>query len=850
MNFSNLNIKIEDLLSQNADDFLIAKEIKAEIKNYLNNLDNTFTSNKGKAFFIKHTKTIDMFIKVIYKYLLRKHYKEFVPLSNNIPLTLFALGSYGREQLCVYSDIDIMLLYKDIAGYNLKPIMEEFISIAWDSGLKLGSRVHEINEIEDIVKTDITIKTAIIESRFIYGSNILAIQFNNKLKNIRNYKQKEFILEKLEEHKQRLINYPLSMNPNIKDGYGGMRETNMLFWLANISYGVSNTKYLAGKHFTDLEYKSYRIALEYIFEVRSALHLISKKENDVINFDLLPDLATKLGFVHTSRYTKERQCMAKLFNALHIIHNFSANIIKKLSRKYLFNSNNIKILRYSRLKKNLYLCENKIFTSYNRKSITLLEFLKEINILPNTVNKFDNSYIYFAKNTIFPESINNNTKVQIKQLLEKKNLYPIIKLFYNANMFTQIFPFAKQIINQPQFDGYHIHPTDMHSIYALKHLQNIKDEFVLDIYNKLSIQSKKLLNILVLFHDVGKGRNKDHSEVGVIIFKNASKSIGIEKSDITLGVRVIQHHNDMSKIAMTQDIYSQKVILNFTSMIQNKDALDLLLCLTYADINSVARKTYNNTNSYLIRELYKNTLISFDNKELLKISTRRHKKELAIKKHLNFKNLTKTMQKNILNIHSNQLFLIYKAQDIIDISISAQDITSIDYKIFNEDRLSIKIIKKIQFNLGYLLSKLSFLNITSLHIFKLYDDKKYFNIVFDECLEDTDLLFLDEIITNSFDMKKEPKYIKPIIYKNNLKIDLNHSEELIQIQINARDQKGLFAYIAYILDKFNIDIISAKINTTNNKINDLLLINNNDNFVLNQEEIIALIITKKQYNTF
>jgi len=178
---TNLNIKIEELIDQKAPDFQIAKVIKLEIKEYLNSLEEIFKDSSGKDFLVKHTKRIDGFIKIIYKYLIRKHFRAYLPMSNHIPITVIALGSYGREQLCVYSDIDIMLLYDEVPGFNIKPILEEFVLLAWDSGLKLGSRVHSIEDVEHEVRSDVTIKTSLLESRLIYGSKQLWYHFEYKL---------------------------------------------------------------------------------------------------------------------------------------------------------------------------------------------------------------------------------------------------------------------------------------------------------------------------------------------------------------------------------------------------------------------------------------------------------------------------------------------------------------------------------------------------------------------------------------------------------------------------------------------------------------------------------------------
>ncbi len=835
---TNLNIQIEELISKDADDFEIAKVIRSYIKKYLNSLDEIFNQSSGKDFFVKHTKKIDGFIQVIYKYLLRKHFGNYLPMSNSIPITLIALGSYGREQLCVYSDIDIMLLYEDINGFNITPIIEEFMTIAWDCGLKLGHRVHEIQTIEDAVQEDITIKTSFLESRLIYGSKHLWFYFQHKLHNIRQFKQKEFVLEKLIEHKKRLFKNPLSMQPNIKDGYGGMRESNMLFWIANITYGINNSRELIGNIYTEDEYKSYRSSLEYIFRVRNALHLIAKKKLDVVNFDVLPELSKRLGFKNKTRVVKESQCMTKLFDSLHTVHRFSSIMVKKLSREYLFEKENITKLRKYRFNKNFYICDNKLYTSYFIKPKTLDNFVKLLIDLPHTIEEFDKSFQYFASKTIKPPVLTNEIKKNIYILLQKENISPIVKLIYNAKLFRVILPSVKKIINQAQFDGYHIHPVDIHSIQALWYIENIKDDFIKNLYSTLTKKEQNLLKLLSLFHDSGKGRGKDHHLVGEYLFKKFAKSFNIDSQTVILGAKIIKYHNMMSKVATTEDIYSQNVILHFTGLLGNIQTLKLLYILTYADISAVGENIYSGSMANLLRELFLQSLPAFDNEELLKVSSRRVAKENAIKKLTLFKEQSKLIQKKILLIASNQLFLKYKAEDIVKISLYAKDTTNFYYTIDNSDFLTIRITRVVPLNLGFLLGKINFLSITSMGIYQLFDGKKFFEITFNDNINEQDLPYIEEIINSSFDMNKILKLKKPIINKKDIAIDCDHTESLAKIQITTKDQKGLFSFIAKVFDDYDIEIQSAKIFSKRGKVNDLLLIEKNGNFCINQDRII------------
>jgi len=841
---TNLNIKIEELIEQKAPDFQIAKAIKYEIKEYLNSLDESFKGSSGKDFLVKHTKKIDSFIKIIYKYLLRKHFESYLPMSNYIPITVIALGSYGREQLCMYSDIDIMLLFDEVPGFNIKPILEEFVLLAWDSGLKLGSRVHNIKDIEEEVRNDVTIKTSILESRLIYGSKHLWYKFEYRLSKIRKYKQKEFVLEKLAEHKTRLLKYPLVMQPNIKDGYGGMREANMVYWMATVAYGVTNTKHLCGVVFTDEEFRKFVISIEYIFRVRSALHLISKKKVDIVTFDILPDLSRWLGFQDTIRYVKERQCMDKILHSLHVIHSFSVIVTKKITRRYLVDLSSLSLLKEKRLSKNIFYNDNKIYSSFNNKPKKLHLFLQELIALPENLNSFDASYVFYASRTILPETLSADEKTQVVTLLERENLYPIIKLLYNSNLLVELMPVLKMIINQPQFDGYHKHPVDIHSIKTLYHLQNIEEPFLQVMYDKLTSHQKFILRLASFFHDCGKGREQDHHIVGQNLFKKFAKSLNIDDEIITVAANLIRYHNMMSKVATTEDIYSQNTILAFTGLIKTKESLELLYLLTYADICSVDEKLYKSSTASLLKELYLQCLPAFDNKELLKLSSRRVAKENTIKKHKLFLESSRVLKKKILHIESNQMYLKYKSEDIIKIAIRANNTTDWDYTISNKETLSIKITRAVPLNLGYLLGKMQFLNILYMGIYKLFDDKKFFKISFDARVDEDDIPYIEEIIRDSFDMNKKIRLKKPKISKKEIFVECNHTDELALMKINTKDQKGLFSYIANTFDDFGVEINSAKIQSIRGRANDLLLISRNGHFCQNKDKILELIVNE------
>lgn len=797
------------------NDLEIAKTIKKEIKEYLSNIK----IEGGKDFFVKHTKKMDEYISLVYKYILKKTFKEYKPPINNIPITLIALGSYGREQLSIYSDIDIMIVYKDIKGYNLKEIIENFITMLWDLGLKIGHRVHKIEDLFIASNEDITIKSAFLESRFIYGSKFLWYETQNELNKIRNYNKKEYILAKYKEMLNRHKKYPISMEPNIKDGFGGIRDANTLFWISKVIFNYPNTSYLVGKYIKEEEFKEYRASLEFLFKVRVFLHLVAKKKIDKVLLEYHRDIALKMGYKDSIRVKAEKKFIKDLLKALWNVNITASITIKKLIKPFLYNS--LLIKKY-RLKKDYYICNDTIYTRFNNKD-------KIKDILHTLINlnykKVDISIIANLKEKkgIIPKKIK-------KELFYKENLYPLLFSLYKANKLEKIIPAFEKVKYLAQFDGYHQYPVDIHSLYTVKEIEN------LDEFKNLNNKDKAILRFVAFFHDLGKGRVKDHSIVGAKLAKEYAIKIDFLEPDLIS--KLIKHHTLMSNIAQREDIYNDKVILSFANIVENKRFLNLLYILTIADIKAVGKGVFNNFKASLLKTLYYNTLNALENKELLnEIAIRKRKEKLLLSKE-EFKKLPKLLQKEVLSSPSNQLFLQNRVNDIIEIANWIKDVKTYKYKFENEKNLTIFIAKEDNFNfsLGWFLDKLHSLQLNHLSIYKI-GNIKYFKIEFNEKVEKFDLDLIKIYIKEAFE-KKLPIKNRVLFEKKEFIIDCNHSQNYASMKLKTKDKKGIISTIMQILDEFNIRVEDIKVSTQRGIARDLFIISKENNFCKKIEDFL------------
>ena len=834
-----LVLQIEDIIEKNGSDFELSKLFKAFINEYKTSLPELFKKNQGKDFLVRHTKQLDSIISLMYKTVLRRVFGNYIPMRNSIPIAIVALGSYGREQLCVHSDIDLLIVYEKVDGFNSELIIEKLFYLTLDAGLKLGHRAHEVSDLFRASNEDITIRTALMEARFITGSNFAWQAASRELNRIRLYNQKEFILAKIEEAQIRRKKYPNSMQPNIKESVGGLRDSNLIFWVAQTIYGIKNLKDLTHTLYSDEEYRDYRIALELLFRVRSALHLITNKQEDRLLLEHIPEVSRMLGFKN------QQKMVTKVLQAQWRISNFTQIFVKKMVRPYLCDMSYVTKFRNKRLSKGIYELDDRIFASFNLDIQPIDNLLEILVALPDKFYHFDAGFLNQFTYTKISHPLKARTYFLLKELLKKRNMYCFLKLFYDAGILHHLFTAFRKVLHLPQFDGYHHYPVDIHSIKCVEALENIKEPFIKKLYEEFSEDEKLLVKVTTLFHDTGKGRKQDHSEVGVKLIVPFVKKLKFKEELIERAVTLIKQHITMSNVAFKENIHNEKTLYKFMSNIKDVKNLKLLYVLTYADINGVGGDIYNSFNSKLLHDLYVSALEVAQNFGRITDATKRINIEKRVQKLPEFLDLPKLLQKKLLRVESNLFFFKHTPLDIIKIAKKAKETKEYDYSINMEGSLSIEIYRKIPLNIGYLLATLSHLDVASMEIFTLFDDVKYFKIEFIQNIDQDNLEDLNNIVRNAFDMSLHAEIKNVIIYPNEITIDCEHSMTHAELNVKTKNQRGLLAYIMNCFEQLGINIVTAKIHSTKHKVRDSFLMEKQNDICNNVKKIYKLLTKGK-----
>ena len=551
------------------------------------------------------------------------------------PFALLAVGGFGRGELFPHSDVDVLVLMPDRfdpeSDHPLKTRIEAFIGACWDSGLEIGSSVRTLSSCLAEAEKDVTIQTALLESRLVTGNSDLMLQFQRAFAAAMD--PKAFFIAKTLELRQRHTKYentPYSLEPNCKESPGGLRDLQVILWVAKAAGFGNSWKDLAANGLaTPFEVQQILRNESLLTRIRARLHLISNRREDRLVFDMQNAVAESFGYVTASPEPFDR-------SGATVRHTF-VRASETLMRRYYWAAkavaqlNQILMLNIEeRLNPSTHAprCINAYFNDkagmidvvsddlYQRQPhailATFLAYQTTIGVKGLSARTL--RALYNARNLMDSDfrrdPVNRETFRRI--VMEPEGITHAMRLMNQTSVLGRYLWVFRRIVGQMQHDLFHVYTVDQHILMVLR---NMRRFFIVEHAHEYPFCSQLasgwdkpwLLYIAALFHDIAKGRGGDHSELGAIEVRRFCKQHGVDSEDTQLLEFVVREHLSMSQIAQKSDLSDPKVIADFARRVGNERQLTALYLLTVADIRGTSPKVWNAWKGKLLEDLYRYT---------------------------------------------------------------------------------------------------------------------------------------------------------------------------------------------------------------------------------------------------
>nr|WP_050929158.1 [protein-PII] uridylyltransferase [Aestuariivita boseongensis] len=555
-------------------------------------------------------------------YLAQTHLHPVANPTDGERIALIAVGGYGRGEMAPYSDVDLLFL----TPYKITPwaesVIESMLYLLWDLKLKVGHASRTIKECLRLGQEDFTIRTALLEHRFLDGDRALAQELKTRLRTeLFSGTGRDFIEAKLEEREKRHRKYfqRYVVEPNVKEGKGGLRDLQSLFWIAKYIRNVEDPAELVDLGvFRPEEFERFVKAEDFLWGVRAHMHLIAGRPVEQLTFDMQVEVAERMGY-----QDKAGRRGVELFMQEYFLH---ATAVGDLTRILLsdLEANHVKseplleriFRRKPRVKPGYEVVHNRLNLEKPKQfladPLNILRLFEEALRTGMLIHP-DAMRLVRANLHLIDDEVRNNREAQrifLDLLLKHGNPERALRRMNELGVLAAFIPEFEPIVAMVQFNMYHSYTVDEHIIQCIAQLAMIeKGELVEDLPVASGILKKgvnrKVLYVALLLHDIGKGRAEDHSMLGAQIARQVAPRLGLSKSEVETVEWLVRYHLLMSDMAQKRDIADPRTVRDFCKAVQTVKRLDLLCVLTVCDIRGVGPDTWNNWKAALIRALYR-----------------------------------------------------------------------------------------------------------------------------------------------------------------------------------------------------------------------------------------------------
>jgi len=569
----------------------------------------------------EYTGCIDRMVRALYRYAEHHHARRFSRLNQR--LAVIARGGYGRGELNPHSDIDLLFLHDYKPGPYVEVVTEIILHALWDAGLTVGQAVRNIRECVRAANDDLKEKTAILDIRLLAGDEKLWVALDRELVDeVLNRNQQKFFQAKLKESRDRHRHYGDSiylLEPQIKEGEGGLRDLHTALWLAKVKYKVHSLPELVQKAIISAtELEEVVRAQDFLYRVRNSLHFLSGRHHDQLTFEYQEQIAPLLGFTADASGSASSALMRNYYAQAAAIHRFSEGLIARVtedpaSGRFMRRAGGRQIrpgvLIQGRL---LAIADKEFFTCAPINLITIFA-----DCQAHGVELSGSAYQQVRDNLGLVDDAfrcDPRTGMALMGILSgRQRVAETLEAMHRAGVLGAAIPEFGNLYARVLHDLYHIYTVDRHSLAAVRELERLragefKDSNPLLTEVAREVASLPLIFLALVLHDIGKGHGHDHHERGAVLTAEVSRRLGLDGEETDLVVFLVRNHLMMSQVAQKGDVDDVRTVEEFARAAGSIDRLKALYLMTFADMRAVAPNVYNNWRDMLLGDLYMRAL--------------------------------------------------------------------------------------------------------------------------------------------------------------------------------------------------------------------------------------------------
>ncbi|MDB5501866.1 MAG: UTP-GlnB [Tardiphaga sp.] len=574
----------------------------------------------------------DEIIRMLFSAATRHLYHSPVPSSGE-RMAVVSTGGYGRGLMAPESDIDLLFIlpYKQTAWGE--QVAEVILYCLWDMGLKVGHATRSVDESIRQARGDMTIRTAILETRFLTGDQALYDELVTRFDHeVVQGTAAEFVTAKLAEREERHRRGGQSrylVEPNVKDGKGGLRDLHTLFWIAKYVYRVRDTKELVAHGVFDAqEYRTFKRCEDFLWSVRCNIHFVTNRPEERLSFDLQRDIAVRLGYTSHPGMQDVERFMKHYFLIAKEVGNLTAILCAKLEDQQAKPAQALTRMMLKLrpdMKRRRVPGSDAFIIDNNRINLAAPDVFKEdpVNLIRlfrlaqknNLAFHPDAMRMATRSLRLINAEMRENAEANalFMEILTSDNAEIVLRRMNETGVLGHFIRSFGRIVSMMQFNMYHHYTVDEHLLRCVGILQEIErggnDEFIVasDLMRKIQPEHRAVIYITVLLHDIAKGQPEDHSIAGAKVARRLCPRLGFNAADTELIAWLIEEHLTMSTVAQSRDLSDAKTIENFAAVVQSVEQMKLLTILTTADIRGVGPGVWNGWKAQLLRTLYYET---------------------------------------------------------------------------------------------------------------------------------------------------------------------------------------------------------------------------------------------------